>query len=315
VLHERAPADTMLDPMRLNEVYLEPMQATLAYARKMTQLDYPEYTVGPSFEEQAIELFEVGGPTEAEKTLAPIRQQVRTQLAAVAEALRGLKGIDEYVAYWDQQIIDDKNWHEHLSQRQARMKAAFQDLVQDGFGRCLVDERLDDAGYAVWLERLASPPPGGMLAEVASGQWLVQTPRWRGPWCIGLLEGRQPPLTVIAFPRRMASKAGDYAEVRAELPIPAVTGRLQLDLFVNDTKIDPAYPNYRYLELWINDRLAWEEDITLTRAGREWLSLDVSEAAKSASALAIRFRIIDRRPVGSYGSVTFLGPLRLRTAE
>jgi len=31
--------------------------------------------------------------------------------------------------------------------------------------------------------------------------------------------------------------------------------------------------------------------------------------------LAIRFRVVDRQRVGSYGSVTFLGPLRLRAAE
>jgi hypothetical protein len=184
--------------------------------------------------------------------------------------------------------------------------------VRDGFSRCLVDERLDDDGYAAWLGTLTAPPPGRALTEVPAGQWLARPPRWRGPWCLGPLDRRQQKLTAIAFPRRTASKTGDYAEVRAELPTPAFTGRLHLDLFVNDTKIDPEYPQYRYLELWVNDRLAWEEDITLTRAGKEWLTLDVTETAKSSPKLTFRCRVIDRRPVSSYGSVSFLGPLRLR---
>ncbi|NLF70011.1 MAG: hypothetical protein GX575_13275 [Candidatus Anammoximicrobium sp.] len=315
VLQDRAPAETLLDPARLNSVYLEPMQATLAYARKMAQLDYPEYTLGTGIEEKMIELYADRGLAEVEKEVAAVREQVKTQLAAVAEALRGLQGVDEYVAYWNRQIVEDKDWPQRVAHRQNQMKTAFQALVRDGFSRCLVDERLDDDGYAAWLDKLAAPPPGGpALGELPASQWLSQPPRWRGTWCLGLLDWREQKLTAIAFPRRTASEVGQYAEVRCELPSPAFQRRLQLDLFVNDTKIDPQYPHYRYLELWINDRLAWEEDITLARAGREWLSIDVTEAAKSAPKLAIRFRVVDRRPVSSYGSVTFLGPLRLREA-
>jgi len=311
VLQGRAPAETLLDPVRLNTVYLEPMQATLAYARKMTQLDYPEYTLGPGLEAKMIELYEDRGLAEVEREVAAVRGQVETQLAAVSEALRGLKGVDEYVAYWNEQVVEKKDWPQRVAQRQAQMKAAFQGLLRDGFSRCLVDQRLDEDRYAAWLDKLAAPP-GRALAELPADRWLSRPPRWRGTWCLGPIDRRQQKLTAIAFPRRTASQIGDYAEVRAELPTPAFQGRLHLDLFVNDTKIDPQYPQYRYLELWVNERLAWEEDITLTRAGREWLSLDVTEAAKSAPQLAIRFRIIDRRPVSSYGSVTFLGPLRLR---
>ena len=312
VLQERAPAETLLDPERLKTVYLEPMQATLAYARKMAQLDYPEYTLGPAIEQKMIELYEERGLAEVEKEVAAVRGQVETQLAAVAESLRGLKGVDEYVAYWNKQVVEEKDWPQRAAQRQAQMKAVFQGLARDGFSRCLVDERLDEDGCAAWLEKLAAPPPGDALAELPADQWLNQPPRWRGTWCLGPLDWQGRKLTAIAFPRRTASQTGQYAEVRCELPTPAFQGRLQLDLFVNDTKIDPQYPQYRYLELWINDHLAWEEDITLARAGREWLSIDVTEAAKTAPKLAIRFRIVDRRPVSSYGSVTFLGPLRLR---
>jgi hypothetical protein len=315
VLEERAPGETLLDPARLNAVYLEPLAATLDYARKMASLDYPEYTLGSSFDEKMIELYGDREAEEAEKAAAEAGRQVEQQLAAIKESLRGLKGIEAYADFWRKQAAGEKTWAERLASRRAGMETAFRAMAKDGFARCLVDERLDQAAYATWLESLASPPAGRLLAETAAAEWLKQLPRWQGPWRLGPIDWRDQKLTVIAFPRRTASKVGDYAEVRAELAVPSSTGRLSLDLFVNDTKIDPAYPRYRYLELWINDRLAWEEDITLSRAGREWLSVDVTDAAKSSTSLAIRFRVVDRQRVGSYGSVTFLGPLRLRAAE
>lgn len=132
---------------------------------------------------------------------------------------------------------------------------------------------------------------------------------------MGPLEWHEQRLTVLAFPRRTHSRPGDYAEVRLETPVPKASGRLRLDLFVNDTKIDPKYPGYRFQELWVNDRLAWQEDIAQSRDGKEWISVDVTEAARLATTLSIRFRVIDRRGVGSYGSVTFLGPIRLCAPE
>ena len=302
MLEERAPGETLLDPDRLSTVYLEPLAATLDYARKMASLDYPEYTLGSSFDEKMIELYGDRDPEEAEKAAAEADRQVEQQLAAIEESLRGLKGIQAYADFWRKQAAGEKTWAERLASRRAAMETAFRAMAKDGFARCLVDERLDQAGYAAWLENLASPPAGRLLAERAAAEWLEPLPRWQGTWCLGRIDWREQKLAVIAFPRQTASKVGDYAEVRAELAVPDFNKRVSLDLFVNDTKIDPAYPRYRYLELWVNDRLAWEEDITLSRAGREWLTVDVTEAAKASKPLAIRFRVVDRQRVGSYGA-------------
>jgi hypothetical protein len=63
-------------------------------------------------------------------------------------------------------------------------------------------------------------------------------------------------LAVLAFPRLIASKIGDHAEVRTETPVPKFQGRLRLHLFVNDTKSDPLYPKYRLSLLIISYSLA-----------------------------------------------------------
>jgi hypothetical protein len=102
------------------------------------------------------------------------------------------------------------------------------------------------------------------------------------------------------------------AEVCAEVPVPEFSGRLMLDAFVNDTRVENRYPGHRDLQLWVNDRLVWEEDIARSREGSEWISLDLTDLAEPGSPLALRFRVIDKRPVSDHLSVAFLGPVILR---
>ena len=103
-----------------------------------------------------------------------------------------------------------------------------------------------------------------------------------------------------------------FAEVRApSFPSQRTAGRLVLDVFVNDTRLENRYPGFRFMQLWANDRLIWEEDIATSRAGKEWGSLDVTDLA-NGSPLKLRFRVVDKRGVGDHLSVAFLGPVRLR---
>jgi len=66
------------------------------------------------------------------------------------------------------------------------------------------------------------------------------------------------------------------------------------------------------MQLQVNDRVAWEADIAADQSGREWVSVDLTEAAKNGQPLKLAFRVTDRKPVGHHASVAFLGPLRLR---
>lgn len=310
-IRAQAMKETAIDQDRLVSVYLEPMQATLQYARKMALLDYPEYCVDSSLVDRVCELCDEGKTAEAERLEAEVRPRVLQQLAQARDDLRGLKGIEEYVAFWNNQVGGKESLAKAALQRRASMNAAFNTMVKTGFSRCLVNQRLDPAGYATWLDRLSSPPPGQAVAEIPGSQWLSRPSRWRGAWCTGPLDWQGNRLTVLAFPRLVASKSEDYAEVCTETAVPKFQGRLRLHLFVNDTKIAPLYPKYRFHELRVNDRMVWQEDISGSRENNEWISVDVTEAAKTSTTLAIRFRVIDRRAVGCFGSVTFLGPLRL----
>ena len=219
---------------------------------------------------------------------------------ASARALEGLRGIDDYARLWHTRIAGLDHWKRLAAGRQTEMQQRFRRLVR--------------GDYEALLARIAEPPPGKPLAGIAPSDWLRNPLRWRGAWGIGLAEAKGRQAVAIAFPRRTRSTPGDYAEVRAELPVPAFRGRLMLEAFVNDTKVTDLWTRYRFLQLWANDRLIWEEDIALSRAGKEWIAVDVTSVARGQKRLRLRFRVLDKRAVSNYTDITFLGPVRLVAA-
>ncbi len=159
------------------------------------------------------------------------------------------------------------------------------------------------------------PPAGKVLAELATEDWLRAASRWRGAFVVGPSEIGGRKTLAIAHPAKVPSTPGDYAEVRAELPAPKSAKGLFLDAWVEDTRSDNQWRAYRFMQLWVNEQLVWEEDVAPDRKGRVWVTVDVSAAVQAADRLKLRFRVEDRRGVGNHLSVTFLGPVRLREGQ
>ena len=295
-----APHDTMIDAARQTESFLEPMRATVAAARTMTTLDYPEYAFA-DLGEQVIGLLGSGQEQAAEQLVAKARDEAVRRAEDVAKALTGLKGIDEYVAGWKTRVAGLDHWRKLAVKPQADMRKLAAKLL--------------DRDCAPHLQKLAQPPPGRPLAEIRPADWLRGPLRWRGKWGIGLVEAAGHKALAIAYPGKTSSRVGDYAEVEATMPVPSVRGRLVLQAFVNGTHVADRWTRYRFLQFWANDRLVWEEDIATSREGKEWIAVDVTDAAKGAKQLTLRFRVVDKRPVANYPDITFLGPMRLVTPQ
>jgi len=314
-LQSQAPRETGVDPARLESVYLEPMKATLVYARKMALLDYPEYTLA-AFENEMFELLASGKTKEAAQALESVRGKVKKQVARVAEELQGLKAIDDYVAFWEKRVSGMDHWKRRAAERRTEMQARFKKLAAAKVGDLFpYRDQVTGDELAALFRNLAHPPLGEPLAEIGADQWLGRLPRWRGAFAVGPFEVSGRTMVAVGYPRRIPSEVGQYAEVCTEVVVPKFEGRLFLDAFVNDTRVDNRWPQFRFLQLWVGDQMVWEEDIAPTREGREWVSVDVTELAKATPRLKLRFRVIDKRPVGDHLSVAFLGPVRFRAGQ
>ncbi len=312
-LDAAAPAETGIDPARLEHVYLEPMRTTLVYARKMTLLDYPEDSLA-GFEDRMYDWIDEGNLPAARQALAEVQARTERQLERIAAELQGLKAIDGYVAYWRKRIAGIESWQRLAKERRLKMQGRLSRMLRGGPVVLFPYKKASDADLAALFERLPSPPAGKLLKEVPAGEWLRGLPHWRGAYTMGPAAGQSVPLAAIGYPGGAPSTVGDYGELRLEVPAPQFQGRLLLDLFVTDTRVDNRWRQYRFMELLVNGRSVWQADIAADQSGREWISVDVSEAAKPGQLLQLAFRVTERKPVSHHSSVTFLGPLRLREA-
>jgi hypothetical protein len=108
-----AMRETSILPVRLQTIYLEPMTATLQYARKMTWLEYPEQWV-PAAEEEIVRLIRAGDEKAAQRALEKMRAQIRRQVERVQRELAPLKGIDLYAVFWQKKLSGLDAWKAEL---------------------------------------------------------------------------------------------------------------------------------------------------------------------------------------------------------
>ena len=110
-LEARAPSETMIEPSRLAYRYLEPMRATVEYARNIIELNSADTRL-PGFVTRMRELVGAGKNDEAEKLLEAIRPTVEAHLKAFDEKLAGLKKdkLAPYKEAWKQAICGVDYW-------------------------------------------------------------------------------------------------------------------------------------------------------------------------------------------------------------
>jgi hypothetical protein len=310
-LSARAPAETALDPARLESVYLEPLRTTLVYARKMALLDYPEDWAA-DFEDRMFAWLDEGQVAAPEQALTAARDKLNRQLARITDELQGLKGIDGYRAHWEDRFAALDVWKKRSVQRRAAMQTRLDRILRQSPAGLFPYKQAAAADLAALAADWERPPPGKVLAELRAEDWLRAAPRWCGAFAVGPFELGGHESLAIAYPAKTPSQPGDYGEARAELPAPKSSGPLFLDAFVEDTRSDNQWREYRYAQLWVNGQLVWEEDVARDRKGRAWVAARVSAAARSADRLKLRFRVVDKRGVSNHLSVVFLGPVRLR---
>jgi hypothetical protein len=310
-LAARALAETAIDPARLESVYLEPMRTTLVYARKMALLEYPE-DWAVDLEEQLFSWIDEGQVKDVERSLTTARSKLTQQLDRITDELQGLKGIKEYRTHWENRFPPLEGWKKLAAQRRAAMEGRLHRLLKLGPTELFPYKPATTTDLTQLFAEWEKPPAGNILAGLSTRDWLRMPSRWRGAFAVGPSELGGHPSLAIAHPARIPSQPGDHADVRAELLLPKSVNQLFLDAFVEDTRSDNRWRDFRFVQLFVNEQLVWEEDVASDRRGRAWVSLDVSELARKADRLKLRFKVLDKRGVSNHLSVTFLGPVRLR---
>ena len=314
-IEKRAPAESMLGPATLKDQFLDPMLATVTTVRSMATIEYPEYKLGREFLNEMKELAFAAKDEELKKRLDEVRSEVLATMDRIDKELGGLKDIGNYVKPWRDAVSGVAFWKQ---QRENEKQAILERTASF---------KTDTSADAV--KDIDQAPAGQSLAELKPGDWNPvdrETLLWRGMgrkgagiWAIGPCDvaGKKVLAICCASDLGWGTKAKGkdttkqcYAEVRAEPAVPTFKGKLILDVFAGHSANDKHWSKARFLEIWAGDRKLWKSDISAkSRAGKAWISIDITEAAQGKKKLPLRIRVEDRGPACGH---TFIGPVRLR---
>ena len=107
-LTENAPNSSAIDPQRLEYIYLEPMRATVRYARTMTELEYPDALFAEV--KADVEKLKKGELDESGRAeLQSKFDRFEAIVTNIETELSDLKIIWSYAAHWRKLIKDVKN--------------------------------------------------------------------------------------------------------------------------------------------------------------------------------------------------------------
>lgn len=326
-LSENAKNGSALTPERVEIIYLEPLRATLAFARKMAMLEYPEYVVKDV--ETRVPLLCVEGKTEEAKQLADeTRQKIEAMLPEIEKQLAGLKGVAEYVAFWKKRAAELSHFQEmakrNVADSQKRLEKILNAPTADTFPLPAQNapQKLADL-FAATEEK--APQTGKPILTLTSADWKPENALSSGPFAVGHFHQGEMAYPAIGFPRHVSAPAGVFACFCVKFRLPddfqeESSSRLWLDFYSTDTRMDGQYGGLQFASLLWNGKTLWKQDVVSNQFGKEWQRIDVTSLARQQLTLGNRdvlliWKVENTAPVASYPSISFLGPVRLTLQE
>ncbi|MDR0870531.1 MAG: hypothetical protein LBN39_07025, partial [Planctomycetaceae bacterium] len=285
-----AAKESAIDRQRLETVYLEPMRAAAKYAAVFASLDYPEYQYG-GLADAVFRLQQEGKTEDAKKLVSEASPKITEMLKRIEFELTEFKAVDEYAAYW-KNIIQWESLEKRFAE-QIRQKEKQWNKLAKAPAAELMPYKPDasEKDLEQLFETLPSPPKTGkLLKEIEPAEWL-KSQTVQGQFLTGLFERCGIVCAGAGLPGHTATNVGDYAQLRLSVPVPKHNGRIIADLFVADTRIDNVYPNVRTLSLFVNGHSVWEQDITTDQRGKEWVTVDLTDAAAGAAVFDFVFTV------------------------
>jgi hypothetical protein len=272
-LKANAPVSTMLDSKRLESVYFDAMQDTVDYGIKLTSYDYPEYWL-KDFDESMIELVKKDSHAAA-KRLNEIKPKVEAQLTEISSGLKRIKGINEYVSYWNEKLSGIDYWQKQIKSRKAK-KAKEQQERQE---MAQIWQSTPKADYTKLLAAMDNRPKGKVLLEITPSQFEKESSySWTGNgWAMGLTKAGKKEAFAIQIDG--TCNAQDTASLNGKLVVPQHKGKLQVAVFathIYDDKNNPPAKGNRVSVVQFDRKWVWVQDSTNDMRGHEWVVFDLA---------------------------------------
>ena len=312
-LTRTAPGQGLLPPTELQSGYLGPMRRELDTDQAAMDLIYPE-DWWPDHQRQVLDTLYAGDTAAVDRLCASVRPRVAGQLSRIQEALPSFPHLHSYVEWWRERAgLEAAGWQALLQARHQALAARVRQYSRQGVNpeTMLAGLRSPplDWGIGRWQQQ------NRLLATVlpSANEWF-----W-GDWLAGLYRHKDLQAAVFAASRKAPGTPGEYAELRAVLPLSGRRDRLGLLLFAGSANKDLfsntfsqyRWAGYRFLQVLWQDKLLWETDLGLLPDKGQWFLLRLPPLPENLNRLPLRLRVQDRKLSLNNYTIAFLGPLRL----
>ena len=225
-----------------------------------------------------------------------------------------LKTTPDYVAFWTRWMnMSAADWKGVLAERRAELKKRIADY---SYYSVVVDKLLKSGAEI----------PTGLGRGGAERQMRILTAaapeakeQFWGDWLAGLHREHGQTFTAFAMEPNAAARAGDYAELPVSVSLPSERHRLGLLIYMNRwtkdslglEEVSGRWAGYADVQLLWGERVLWQGDVGLPRAGCEWEMIPLPKIPRDLPALPLRLRVTDRRDSNGMRAIVFVGPIRL----
>ncbi|MDD3586616.1 MAG: hypothetical protein PHQ75_05495 [Thermoguttaceae bacterium] len=308
-INQGASQGSAVDQSRLESIYLEPMRTTVDYARRMAKLDYPEELFEPIQEKLRI-LCDGGKRAEAASELAKITPKILRRVGIIENELKELKGIDGYAAFWRRQV-EVGYWEDLLGLLKPNNDSKWKKIIAAPLRDIFPIKADQTQTFEAMTKNVSVQPEGKILSTLGPEAWSKKNWRARGAFAVGQMDIAGRKFIGIGFPRSVASKKDDFGSISTSVELPKGKEKVFAKFFITDTRIDNMYRGYSFVEILVDGKIVWSNDVVANQTGKEWISIPLPSATKTRKQCELVVRLRHRRAVGSFPSIVMAGPVYL----
>ncbi len=306
----------LLDTDHLENRFLKPMQQVIQIGRSVSALSFPEHWYEP-VQRQILQALYVEDHKSAQVLIDQAKPRILNEIDMISQSLDIHNATANYVQWWRQWAqMNVEDWDALIHQRREEL---LQFVWRYNYYQVLRKELLKGVhdfpdGWGVG---------GGKSGPIILGKFLPSNREYfNGTWYAGVFNDTENNTDLVAFLQSMDcanGEPGNYAELELTLPVGNSGRNLALMFFMNrdvKNKVGHYYSRemwagHSFLEIILDNKVIWEEDIGLPRQGREWSLVSLPALPEKTEEVRIRLRIQDRKRAPGMRAFVLMSPVHL----
>jgi len=313
-ISRNAPNQTMLSEKTLKSDYLDRMGRELETYRASVSLVFPE-DWWPAYQRQILDALYTGDAAHVDQLASAVRERVLREVDQIGKSMPSYPHVQSYVEWWHKRAsLDAKGWQQLTKDRHAAL-----------------DERIANYSHTIlsagtMMDWLRTP-----RLEWGIGRWQVANrllatvlpspnEQFWGAWMAGTHTERGVEAAVFTADRKLSpGQVGEYAELRAVVPVSGDRNRLGVLLFASsankdlfsNTMVHYRWAGYRFIQLIWQDKVLWEADLGQLPERGEWFMVRLPKIPDDVKELTFQVRAEDRKLSMNNYTISYFGPIRL----